>query len=309
MNRLGGKIILWGIVLGMLVFTAIRTLHFLMQTFPPDQQYVAFLALVAFDVGVLAWFYFATNSAEGAAQRTLAYGMIFVCTAGVIITTVGDMVNVSSQNHLTSTPGWWFTAALWGVILVVVLNVVGGLIVHLVDPKHQRRLAQEEARDSIHKATLASIRKKAGEIAPRVAEQVTQAWEDRVVQEMTGHLPVRRALPSPRSEVSATPVVEEETADLDEAWLARVNARVERERRQRLAGVPDEQLTEEEQDAKWRGIHEKNSEWLERTNRTAEQQARRKAVMQEAARRRVEEEDGLLDGEALQQAGEDGKKK
>ena len=110
MNRLGGKIILWGIVLGMLVFTAIRTLHFLMQTFPPDQQYVAFLALAAFDIGVLAWLYFATNSAEGAAQRTVSYGMIFVCAAGVIITTVGDMVNVSAQNHLTNAPGWWFTA-------------------------------------------------------------------------------------------------------------------------------------------------------------------------------------------------------
>jgi hypothetical protein len=191
MNRLGGKIILWGIVLGMLVFTAIRTLHFLMQTFPPDQQYVAFLALVAFDIGVLAWFYFATNSAEGAAQRTVAYGMIFVCAVGVIITTIGDMINVSAQNHLTTTPGWWFTAALWGVIIVVVLNVIAGIVVHLVDPKHQRHLAQEQARDSIHKATLASIQQRAGEVAPRIAEQVAKAWEDQVIQEMTGHLPVR----------------------------------------------------------------------------------------------------------------------
>lgn len=221
MNRLGGKIILWGIVLGMLVFTAIRTLHFLMQTFPPDQQYVAFLALAAFDIGVLAWFYFATNSAEGAAQRTVAYGMIFVCAGGVIITTIGDMVNVSAANGLTTTPSWWFTASLWGVILVVVLNVVAGIVVHLVDPKHQRHLAQEEARDTIHKATLASIKKRAGEIAPRLADQVTQAWEDDVMREMTGHLPIRvveadqpplRALPpaspsAPASQPASLPAV------------------------------------------------------------------------------------------------------
>lgn len=240
MNRLGGKIILWGVVLGMLVFTAIRTLHFLMQTFPPDQQYVAFLALAAFDLGVLAWFYFATNSAEGAAQRTVSYGMIFVCAAGVIITTVGDMVNVSAENHLTTTPGWWFTAALWGVILVVVLNVMGGIVVHLVDPKHQRHLAQEEARDAIHKATLESIRKKAGELAPRIAEQVTHAWEDRVVQEMTGHLPVRGRGDMPALPLAAAPLDDERETDVDEAWLAQVNARVEQERRRRRAQREDD---------------------------------------------------------------------
>src|SRR5207248_1150298 len=94
-------------------------------------------------------------------------------------------------------------------ILVVILNVIAGIVVHLVDPKHQRHLAQEEARDSIHKATLASIRKKAGEIAPRIAVQVTQAWEDEVMREMTGHLPVRTALPAPGPR--GLPAGEEET--------------------------------------------------------------------------------------------------
>ena len=224
MNKLGAKIVLWGLVLGMLVFTAIRTLHFLMATFPPGQGYVAFLALAAFDMGVLGWTYFATNSAEGVAQRTLSYGMIFVCAAGVILTTVGDMIDVSAQNHLTQAPDWWFTAALWGVILVIVLNVLAGILVHLLDPKHQRHLAQETARDAIHQAALAGIRKRAGEIAPRIAERVVTAWEDQVVQEMTGHLPPRSTPPA----LPAAPTVEAE--ELDEQWVERVNARIEQER-------------------------------------------------------------------------------
>ncbi len=224
MNKLGAKIVLWGLVLGMLIFTAIRTLHFLMATFPPGQQYVAFLALAAFDVGVLGWTYFATNSAEGVAQRTLSYGMIFVCAAGVILTTVGDMIDVSAQNHLTQAPDWWLTAALWGVIVVIVLNVLAGILVHLLDPRHQRHLAQETARDGIHKATLVAIQKRAGEIAPRIVDRVVEAWEDQVIQEMTGHLPPRSrsaALPAPRDEA---------TEELDEEWVERVNARIEQQR-------------------------------------------------------------------------------
>ncbi len=235
MNKLGAKIVLWGLVLGMLVFTAIRTLHFLMATFPPGQQYVAFLALAAFDVGVLGWTYFATNSAEGVAQRTLSYGMIFVCAAGVILTTVGDMIDVSAQNHLTQAPGWWFTAALWGVILVIVFNVLAGILVHLLDPKHQRHLAQETARDEIHRAALAGIRKRAGEIAPQIAERVTLAWEEEVIQEMTGHLP------PPRARSLALPAA---SAALDEGWLEQANARIEQERqrvRQGSAATDEEE--------------------------------------------------------------------
>src|ERR1700736_1459057 len=87
MNRVGGKIILWLLILALIIFTAIRTLHFLQLTFPPELAYVAYLGLAAFDIGILGWFYFATQSAEGVGQRTVAYGMIFVCMVGVVITT------------------------------------------------------------------------------------------------------------------------------------------------------------------------------------------------------------------------------
>src|SRR6266516_1836036 len=115
MNKIGGKIILWGLIIALLIFTAIRTLHFLQLTFPADLQYVAYLGLAAFDIGILGWLYFAMHSAEGEAQRTVSYGMIFVCTAGVVITTIADMIIVSSQNGLTKLPPQWGTIGLWGV--------------------------------------------------------------------------------------------------------------------------------------------------------------------------------------------------
>ncbi len=189
MNSIGGKIVLWGLILTMLVFTAVRTLHFLMLTFPPDQQYVAFLALAAFDVGVLGWFYYATHSAEGAAQRTIAYGMIFICLAGVAITTIADMILVGAQNGLTKLPPQWGTIGLWGVIIVIILNVASGILVHLTDPKHLQHMAKESAKDKIHSLVVSEIHARAEQIAPMVAQQAAQYWVNQTVHDFIGHIP------------------------------------------------------------------------------------------------------------------------
>ncbi len=195
MNRVGGKIILWGLILGMLAFTAIRTIHFLQLTFPPDQRYVAYLGLVAFDVGVLGWFYYATHSAEGAAQRAVAYGMIFVCCAGVIATTIADMTIVSSENGLAKIPPDVGILGLWAVIIVIVLNFLAGIIVHLVDPNHQKHFEMQNAKDVIHSTTMQHIRQQAHTIAPQIATQVAQYWATQVTAEMTGQLPGIKQMP------------------------------------------------------------------------------------------------------------------
>ena len=200
LNRAGAKVVLWFLILAMLGFTATRTLHFLIQTFPPDQQYVAYLALAAFDVGVLGWLYYATNSAEGTGQRVVAYGMIFVCAAGVVVTTIADMLMVSAENGVTNKlPPDVATAALWAVMIVIALNFFAGILVHLLDPKHQKHMVVENAKDKIHNAVHEAIGQRAGEMAPRIAERVAAYWEEQTVQEMLGHIPLAKGVVPPAS--------------------------------------------------------------------------------------------------------------
>lgn len=189
MNKIGGKIILWLLILALLVFTMTRTLHFLQMTFPPDLQYVSYLGLAAFDIGILGWLYYAMHSAEGASQRAVAYGMIFIYMAGVMATTIADMIIVSSQNGLTKLPPQWGTIGLWAVIIVIVLNIFAGILVHLVDPKHQRTMAMENARDTIHSRTISEIKQQADMIAPRIAQAYAQHWAQQTMQEMIGSIP------------------------------------------------------------------------------------------------------------------------
>lgn len=191
LNRTGSKVVLWFLILAMLGFTVTRTLHFLVQTFPPDQQYIAYLALAAFDIGVLGWLYYAMHAAEGTGQRVVGYGMIFVCAAGVLVTTIADMLMVSAKNGVTNKlPPDVATVALWAVMLVIALNFLAGILVHLLDPRHQKHMIVENAKDTIHAAAHAAIAKRAGDIAPRIAERVAAYWEDQITQEMIGHIPV-----------------------------------------------------------------------------------------------------------------------
>lgn len=199
----------------MLVFTAIRTQHFLSQTFPPDQQYISYLALAAFDVGVLGWLYYATNGASGIQQRVIAYGMIFICAGGVLACTIADMMLVSNKNGLTTKiPPDMATIALWAVIIVICLNVLSGILIHLCDPSHQRHMATEAARDTIHAASLSAVSQRAGEIAPMIAERVAGAWADQITMELLGHMPAGTG--SQAQKILSSKTVESESVKVTE---------------------------------------------------------------------------------------------
>lgn len=193
MNSAGSKIILWGLILTMIAFTITRTLDFLKMTLPPGQGYIAYLGLVAFDVGVLGWLYYAMNGAQGK-QRVLAYGMVFVCAGGCIVTTVCDLFLISSQNGLAVRPDAQMgTIALWVVCAVIAMNFLAGILVHLFDPLHINHMATEEAKNVIFKSSLEAIKARAGEMAPRIALLSADHWEQEVTRELIGAIPGNKA--------------------------------------------------------------------------------------------------------------------
>jgi hypothetical protein len=224
LHSTGSKIILWLLVLTMLFFTASRTLDFLAKTLPADQAYIAYIGLAAFDIGVLGWLYYATNAAEGAAQRTVAYGMIFVCAAGVILTMAADMQMYSTANGLTKSDPNMATIAFYTVVVVIALNFLAGVLVHLNDPKHKRHMAVENGKDRIFAATVQAIEERAGEIAPSIAAALAAHWENQILVELTGSIPLKSGqtvpslpprsipqLPEPTPTPTPTPTPEQPT--------------------------------------------------------------------------------------------------
>lgn len=189
-----GKIahlVLWLLILGLLVFTGIRTVHFLGLTFPPDQQYMSYVGLAAFDIGVLLWFLFAKYGARGW-QRAVSYLMIFVCLLGVCICTYADTMIVSSQNGIIRLPAGTADVALRGIIAIILMNVVAGVGAHLADPDHLRQWAIEAAKDKIEDQTLKQISQQAVLIAPDIAERQAEQWVTSTYQNLMLPSPVQK---------------------------------------------------------------------------------------------------------------------
>jgi hypothetical protein len=184
-----GTIILGGLMIALMIYTATRTVHFLQMTFPSSMAYVAYLALAAFDGGIIGWTIFATSTAEGALQRGVAYLMIFVDTLGVILTTIADTTTVSAQNGLTKVDPYMATVGMWGSIAIIVLNVVAIIVTHLVAPHHVRKFELENVHDSIHQLTMQHIRDRSLEIAPRIAAEHADHWVRQTIQDVVGSLP------------------------------------------------------------------------------------------------------------------------
>ena len=182
MNKIA-HLVLWLLILGLLIFTGIRTVHFLGLTFPPDQGYMAYVGLAAFDVGVLLWFLFGKYGARGW-QRAIAYLMIFICLLGVCLCTYADTMVVSAANGIVKLPPGTADMALRGIIVIILTNVVAGIGAHIADPDHLRQWAIEAAKDKIEDQTLKHIAQQAVLIAPDIAERQAQVWTTQTYQNL-----------------------------------------------------------------------------------------------------------------------------
>lgn len=195
------SIVLLFLIGSLMIFTASRTVHFLQMTFPPDFGYMAYLALAAFDVGMIGWTAYATWGAEGAIQRGVAYCMIFVCLVGVALTTIADTIISSSKNGLTQVPPYMSTIGVWGSVAVILLNVVASIVVHLSSPHHVRKFQLEGIHDEIHELTIQHIRESALEIAPQIAREQANHWVRVTVQDAIGGLPAPKQKLLPQAQI------------------------------------------------------------------------------------------------------------
>jgi hypothetical protein len=169
-------------------------------------SYVAYLALAAFDGGILGWTIFATFGSEGPAQRGIAYLMIFICAIGVILTTVADTLIVSQDNHLTKAPPDIATVGMWGSIAIIVLNVLAGITVHLASPHHIRKWQMETMRDDVYRAAMKHTKTKVSEQIPALAQGMANFEIQRLAQELVGHLPP--AAPSQTRQIASARIVD-----------------------------------------------------------------------------------------------------
>lgn len=163
--------------LALLGYTAVRTLDLIALTLPSDKQVTAYLALAAFDGGLVLWALFFMNGARGQWQRGIAILMTIVSAVGVIAALAGDTFYHTGTAGLTrQIDPAFIESVVWIMVTVIALNIAAVTGVHLTDPDRLKAQAEAEALDKIEDATLQKIAASADSLAAELAPMKAAAW-------------------------------------------------------------------------------------------------------------------------------------
>ncbi len=181
---------------GLMIYSASRTLSLLQMTLPAGQRDVAFLALLAFDGGLIAWLLTFMFGAEGAWQRAIAGAMVVVDLVGVVIGFGADSLIGASANGMVEIDKSLSLTAILLTTGIIAANIAATVFFHMLSPENRRRMASESARDRIESASLKAIEQEANTLAQQLAPVVASAWvRDMEAQYAHGLNGSRPALP------------------------------------------------------------------------------------------------------------------
>jgi len=182
LNRTIAKFVFYAIVLVLLGWTSSLTYSFLSMAMPGEFWLVPLLGLVVFDGGMIGWLFVFLSFAEGAIQRAVALVLTLFNFIGVALMTIAEIL-LGGQT-MTAAPEMLGAAAIWGIGIWTVVNVLGVLIFHLGDNQARRAMAYQAEKDAIFDAALGDLKTR------RIAIQSTMSAEmsDAMMREMIAEL-------------------------------------------------------------------------------------------------------------------------
>ena len=156
LNRTIAKFLFYGVAIVLLVWTSSLTYSFLSMALPGMFWAVPLLGLIVFDAGMIAWMFVFLSHAEGAIQRAVAIVLTLWNFLGVGLMTIAEIL-LSGQT-LTEAPAMLGTAAIWGIGIWTVVNVLGVIVFHLGDPEARKEMALQSEKDAIFEGALTSLK-------------------------------------------------------------------------------------------------------------------------------------------------------
>ena len=188
-------VMLLGLLL--LVYSAARSLDFIMLTLPEDKKIMAWFGLAALDGGLVCWVLAYMHGSKGAWQRAISLLMVGVDLLGSVAMFTLDTLYSAGTNGITSalTPEEMQSAVL-ALSGIIALNIAATVAHHLTDPEKMREQAEEEAFAKVEDATLKQISDNANQLAADLAPALAADWMAKTRARYTAHL--QPALPAPQ---------------------------------------------------------------------------------------------------------------
>lgn len=175
-KKIGGLLVT---VLGLLllVYSATRSLDFIMLTLPADRQILAYFGLAALDGGLICWLLAFLHGSTGGWQRAVSMLMILVDLLGAVaMFTLDTLYNTGKAGMTAALTSEELQTAVLALSGVIALNIAAVVMHELTNPEKLRAMAEEEAFSQVEDATLKQISQNAQQLAADLAPTLASDW-------------------------------------------------------------------------------------------------------------------------------------
>lgn len=182
LNKTIAKFVFYAVCVILFTWTSSLTYSFLSMALPNAFFLVPLLGLVVFDVGMIAWLLVFLGHAEGAIQRAVSIGLTLINFIGVSLMVIAEILIDGQQ--LAETPALLGSAAIWGIGLWTIINVLGVLVFHLGDNQARRAMAYQTEKDAIYDAALSDLKTRRIAVQKTMSAEISAAMMDELIAEL-----------------------------------------------------------------------------------------------------------------------------
>lgn len=185
----------YGVATVLVFWTASLTYTFVRTALPQVHWVVPLFALVAFDIGMLAWLKVFLDYAQGSGQRAVALVMCLVDFLGVGLMVLAEIL--LGGQMMVAAPENLGEYAIWGIAIWTVVNVGAIIAFHLLEPNARRNMALRSEMDLVFDEALKKLSTKRAEVSGQLSDQLSDGMLAQLVSELAAK-PAQAALPSPQ---------------------------------------------------------------------------------------------------------------
>lgn len=169
-SSVGSNILLWILSVGLVLYTAFRSVHLVQSTLPGgNAQIMGYFALFGLDFALFIWLIYATRGARTPVQVWVSTIMIYVQIVGIVLAVIADTLLVFNSAVNASLVG---QITGWFIPVVIGINVAAGITCKLFSYDRDERFAENAFQDAIADQVNSHMRDNAAQYAQSIAPVV-----------------------------------------------------------------------------------------------------------------------------------------
>jgi len=181
-KKSSGDIALWVLSIGIVIYTAFRSVHLVQATMPENAKQLGYFALFALDAALLIWTWYAINSAVTPIQVTVSMVMVYFQIIALVLAIMADTVMVFSGQQTEMV----FLIAAWAIPMIIGLNIAAAITCKIFTVERGNRIASKEFQAQFEQGTIAWMREHAPDLVAQHAPGVAAARLDTQLAGLTG---------------------------------------------------------------------------------------------------------------------------